>query len=186
MKNLLLTLVVLSILFIIGCDDNSITAPVQPTDNELSKISDEFNQYNTIELNQFLSDPHAIGNSHYTINGEISYQFTMVPYNLNSKVPSHIVYLNLSLKAGITNHCTVCEPPFNNTPAGTISTKTNDTIYLIKNGTHLLEKSFSIQGEEDEMYLVCRFIISPNGIELDRMVLELVEQDDTDVSQMDL
>ena len=180
MKNLLITMVVLLNLLFLGCQERSITEPTQPSDNELLKDFIGQVQDKSIELNSILFDPYPIENSYYAINGQIDYQLTIVDYGTYFNKPSYIVYLNLSLKAEFSNFCTVCEPPFNHTPNGSLAIETNDILYLIENGNYTLVKSFPIQGRKDEMYLECRFIVTPTGIELDRMVLQLEEQDDTD------
>ena len=174
MKKLFLTLVTFSILFVVGCQENSITDPltVEPT-NKVQQ-TDPSNQ-GTITLERMLTDPYPVMNSYFIINGVIEYEHTLV--TREPVPPETYVSLNLSVTADITNFCTVCEPQTSDFSAGTISNESNDeiSISIWEDEIFLLEKSFPIQGREDGMVLVCKFFVTVNGIGLDEMWLVLPE-----------
>jgi len=174
MKNLLLTLIVFSVLLLIGCQENSITDPVQ--DSELQKADDPLVQDGTITLERVLIDPYPVMNSYYIINGEIEYQHTL---QIIEQVPAqHLVCLKLSVNADFTYWCSVCEPePIENNIVGFISSVSEDIISVSEGSTYLLQKTYRIEGREDGMLLRCRFYVTTSGIELNEMWLEVGDYD---------
>ena len=174
MKKLFLTLVTFSILFVIGCQENSITDPltVEPT-NKVQQ-TDPSNQ-GTITLDRMLTDPYPVMNSYFIINGAIEYEHTLVYLDPIPPNPQYVVSLNLSVTADLTYFCTVCEPQTSDVSAGTISNESNDeiSISIWEDEIFLLEKSFPIQGREDGMVLKCTCHVTTIGVGLEEMWLEL-------------
>lgn len=169
MKNLLLTLVTFSVLLLIGCQDNSITDPIQ--DSGLQKNDGSNVNSGTIILEGLLNDPHPVMNSFYIINGEIQYQLAL---EVTEPVPSQdIVSLDLSVSANFTYLCTVCEPQSDIVSVGTVLISTNDSFYVSEEGIYMLEKTFQIQGRDDGMVLKCSFLVTTEGVGLNEMWLEL-------------
>ena len=177
MKNLLLTIVVFSVLLLIGCQENSITDPIQETG--IQKTDDPSVTTGTIVLEGMLQDPHPIMNSYYIITGEIQYQHTLQYLDPIPPNPQYIVSLNLSTSANFTYLCTVCSPQSDNVSVGTISLETNDNFYVSEGGIYFLEKTFPIQGRDDGMVLVCKFMVTTDGVGLNEMWLELKEGSQT-------
>ncbi len=173
MKKLLLTIVTFSVLFVIGCQENSITDPitVEPT----NKVQPNPSHQGTITLERMLTDPYPVMNSYFIINGEIEYEYTKVYLDPIPPAPQFYISLQLSVSADLTYFCTVCSPPNEETLAGFISNDTNDDVYVSEEGIYLLEKSFPIQGREDGMVLVCRFLLTTDGVGLNEMWLVLPE-----------
>ena len=178
MKKLFLTTVIFSVLFIIGCQENSITDPIGDIDQkEVNKSDDPSVHQGTITLEGMLVDPNPVMNSYYIINGEIQYQHSLILLDPIPPNPQYSVDLNLSVTADFTNFCTVCEPQTSEFSSGTISTETNDNVYVSVDGIYLLEKTFPIEGREDGMVLVCRFLVTTDGLGLNEMWLELPDTD---------
>jgi len=176
MKKLFLTLVTFSILFVIGCQENSITDPVTVEPTNKVQQTDPSHQ-GTITLERMLRDPYPVMNSYFIINGVIEYEHKMVYLDPIPPNPQYVVSLNLSVTAAFKYFCTVCDPQASDFSAGTISNKSNDeiSISIWEDEIFLLEKSFPIQGREDGMVLVCKFFVTANGIGLDEMWLVLPE-----------
>jgi hypothetical protein len=174
MKKLFLTLVTFSILFVIGCQENSITDPltVEPT-NKVQQ-TDPSNQ-GTITLERMLTDPYPVMNSYFIINGAIEYEHTLGYLDPIPPNPQYVVSLNLSVTADLTYFCTVCSPSDEDASVGSISSESNDemSISIWEDEIFLLEKSFPIQGREDGMVLKCTFHVTTIGVGLDEMWLEL-------------
>ena len=174
MKNLFLTLTIFLVLLIIGCRENSITNPLR--DSEIQRTITPFVTTGTITLDGTLNDPYPVMNSHYIINGEIQYEHNLEILDPFTPNPKYLVSLQLSVSADFTYLCTVCSPPISDTIVGTISTETDDNIYLPEEGTSEIVKTFLIQGRDDGMVLKCRFIVTTEDVELNEMWLELVGQ----------
>lgn len=171
MKNLLLTFAAFLVLLLIGCQENSITDPIQ--DTGLQKNDDPSVTTGTILLDGTLQDPHPIMNSYYVITGEIQYQHRIQYLDPIPPSPQYTVLVNLSASADLNYLCTVCSPPSDSASVGTISIKTSDNIYVSEEGIYLLEKTFPIQGGNHGMVLVCRFMVTTDGVGLNEMQLKL-------------
>ncbi len=173
MKKLFLTLVTFSILFVVGCQENSITDPltVEPT----NKVQSNPSHQGTITLERMLTDPYPVMNSYFIINGAIEYEHTLV--TREPVPPETYVSLNLSISAELTYLCTVCGENHEDTVVGTISNESHDEIFISmwEDEIFSLEKSFPIQGREDGMVLKCTFHVTTIGVGLDEMWLELPE-----------
>ena len=183
MKKLFLTLVTFSILFVIGCQENSITDPITVEPTNKVQQPDPSHQ-GTITLERMLRDPYPVMNSYYIVNGEIQYQHTVQLLDPIPPNPQYVVSLNFSVTADFTYFCTVCSPPTEETSAGSISNESNDEIFISvwEDEIFLLEKSFPIQGREDGMVLMCNFLVTTNGVELNEMWLVLPEGNSNYVS----
>jgi len=158
MKKLFLTIVTFSILFVIGCQENSITDPitVEPT----NKVQQDPSHQGTITLDRMLGDPYPVMNSFFIINGEIEYDYRLAVLNTVPAIQQYSVSLQLNISAGLTYLCTVCGENNEETPAGYISGQSNDTITLIDNERYILEKSYLVQGREDRMVLIIKLLVT--------------------------
>jgi len=176
MKKLFLTLVTFSILFVIGCQENSITDPVtvEPT----NKVQPDPSHQGTISLDRMLTDPYPVMNSYFIMNGEVEYDLSLELINSGSVVQQYSVSLNLTTSAEFTYLCTVCGENNDETTAGNISSQSSDTITLSDNTEYILEKSYLIQGREDGMVIIFRFIVTTNDVSLSEAFLVLPEIED--------
>ena len=163
MKNLFISLVAVSVLLVIGCQENSITDPVSNKSVNKDQSPGPY-QHGFITLEGTLSDPYPIGNSFYIISGQIEYEHRLVSQNY--------VSLQLLTNANLQYLCTVCSPSEDDVHGEFISTDSEDYLFIAGSFT-VLEKSFTIQGREDGMNLKCRFLVTSGGIELNAMWLAL-------------
>ena len=163
MKKLLFSLVVSSVLLVIGCQGNSITDPLTTEAVKKNQNTDTY-QHGFISLEGMLDDPYPVMNSFYIISGEIEFEHRLVSQNYIS--------LHLLTNADLQYLCTVCSPSETDQLAGFISDESEDYL-LITSSITIIEKSFTIQGREDGMILKCRFLVTAGGIELSTMWLAL-------------
>ncbi len=177
MKKLFLTIVTFSVLLVIGCQENSITDPtsVEPT----NKVQPDPPNQGTITIDRMLGDPYPVMNSFFLINGEIEYNYRLEVINSVPAERQYSVSLNLTISAGLTYLCTVCGENNEETPAGYISSQSNDIITLTGNDGYILEKSYLIQGREDGMVLIISFLVSTKDVRLDEIYLVLLEEDES-------
>jgi len=174
MKNLILSLAAASVLFVIGCQENSITDPIanQPVEKEQIGTTDTYLQ-GTIRLEGALNDPYPIGNSFYRISGQIDFeQRTLF---MDPMLPSAQRYASLYFitEASLWYVCTLMQPSELDNLDGFISNVSEDLVPLAGSAVSMLEKSFIIQGREDGMVLRARFLVTSSGCELSTMWLEL-------------
>jgi len=161
MKKLLYSLVVFSVLFIIGCQENSITDPVSTESINKNQTTGETFTSGVIPLEDLLIIPGGF-QSYYTIKGQINFTHELFWLDPAPPAPQYYVALNLSVKVNLTDES-------HNTFR--ISTTSEDNIYVSKDGTYLLEKSFPVLGRNDGMILVCRFLVTTVGVGLNAMWL---------------
>ncbi len=170
MKNLLLTIAVFSVLFIIGCGESSITDPLQvkgPAD--VQKSDRPLVNQGTITLEGMLVDPSVPFTSYLQIRGEIEYVHELILVDPIPPAPQYYVLLNLSINAVLN------DPYSPQDPIWPISTKTEDVIYVSEDGIYLLDKTFPLQDRSDGMVLVCRFLVTTDGVGLSEMWLAIPE-----------
>ncbi len=173
MKKLFLTIVTFSILFLIGCQENSVTDPV--TNEPTNKVQQDPSHQGTLTFERLLTDPYPVMNSYYLINGEIEYDFSLDDHNKFASVQQHTVSLNLTMSAEFTYLCTVCNDNNGEILVGYINSLSNDTIVLAGNNRYILEKSYLITGREDGMVLICRVIVTTEDVSLAEIFLVLPE-----------
>ena len=173
MKNLFLFFVAVSVLFVMGCQENTITDP--ETIESTSKAQQDLSRQGTITLERVLADPYPVMNSYFILNGEIEYDYRLEVINSDPAVQQYSGSIQLNIFAGLTYLCTVCSQNNEEPTAGFISSRSTDTVTLTENGKTILEKSYLIQGREDGMVLMCRFLVTTSDISIAEMFLVLPE-----------
>jgi hypothetical protein len=180
MKNLIISLVAASVLFVIGCQENSITDPAanEPSNKVQSEIPAVYLS-GVIPLNSALKDPYPLGNSYYKIYGQIEYDLRIInDNNGDPKVQFSKRYASVyfTTDASLSYFCTVCSPSYEDELAGFISDVSEEYVALGGNYVSLLEKTFSIQGRTDGMVLKVKFNVSADRVEINSMWLALPPQ----------
>jgi hypothetical protein len=157
MKQLLSSLVLFFVLFITGCQENSIiTDPVSTESIQKDQTTIDPFTSGVIPLEGLLVVPGGF-QSYYSIRGQINYTHKLVLLDPAPPAPQYYIDLTLSVRATLTDEG-------NN--AFRISSRSEDTLYDSGDGTNVLEKSFLVLGRNDGMVLVCRFLVTKDGIEL--------------------
>ncbi len=177
MKKLFLSTVVFSVLVITGCQENSITDPIDQQD--LQKNDDPLVHQGTITLNDLLLDPSVSIENYLTISGQIDYVHRIELVDPIPPAPQYYVSLSLSVNASLTSST---DSP--NEPTMVVTSESEDIMYVSEDGIYLLEKSFPIRGrvEDDGMFLFCRFLVTTDGVGLNEMYLALPEGNSNYVS----
>jgi hypothetical protein len=174
MKNLIISLAAASVLFVIGCQENSIIDPIaNESSNKVQAETPDTYLRGTILLEGVLRDPYPVGNSFYRINGEIEFEQRFVNAEPITQLSKRYAALYFTTNAHLSYFCTVCSPPEDDVLAGIISEVSEDYVPLGGNYVSLLEKTFKIQGRTDSMVLKVRFLVSNSGVEMSSMWLAL-------------
>lgn len=186
MKNLIISLVVSTFLFVIGCQENNITDPVanKMVDKVQAGIPEAYLQ-GMIPLNNVLSDPYPIGNSFYRINGQIEYELRTIYTDPAPPAAQRYLSIYMEIDADLKYFCTVCPPSEEDELSGFITEVTESFVPIGSNTVSRLEKTFRIQGREDGMVLKVKFSVSNDKIEINAMWLALpnLDTDATDNKQ---
>ena len=157
MKKLLISLVVFSVLFIIGCQENSITDPVSNESVQKVQTTSPDVIRGSIPLEGILVIPRSF-NTYCSIEGRINYTHELVLLDPAPPAPQYYINLNLSVRALLTDE---------GHNAFRISSQSEDIVYDSGNGITVLEKSFPVLGRSDGLALVCRLVVTSVGVELD-------------------
>lgn len=164
MKKLLFSLVVFFALFMIGCQENSITDPIQSESTSKAQTPEETFIRGSILLDHIILYP-GFGNIIYNLEGQINYSHRLVIVDPIPPATQQYVNLRLSIDALLTNP----ELPRDNTWA--IVSQSVDIVNVAEDGMYLLEKSIPVQGRDDGLVLMCRFIVTTDGVSLNEMWL---------------
>lgn len=164
MQKLLFSLVVFSVLFIIGCQENTITDPIQSESTSKVQSPEETFTGGSILLDRIILYP-GFGNIIYNLEGQVNYTHRLYYVDPIPPVPQQYVNLRLSIRALLTNP----DLPGHNT--WTIASQSDDILVVPLEGIYLLEKSFPVQGRDDGLVLMCRFIVTTDGVTLNEMWL---------------
>jgi hypothetical protein len=174
MKNKLFIFIMQLVLVLVGCKESTLTDPLQDLEfQKLKNNHDPVVHTGTILLDRMFRDPYPVMNSFYIIKGQIQYRHSV---RMLDPIPPNyqfLISLDLSVVANFTDFCTVSEPRTISPSVGTISVVTNDIIYIPENGKYMLAKKFPIKGREEEMILVCMFLVTADGVVLNAMWLSL-------------
>lgn len=180
MKKLLFSFVVFLALLIVGCQENSITDPLQISGNA-DKTSDA-QISGTLELSRTLTNPYNVLNSYFDIEGTIDYNIKIRYLDPIPPAMQQVLSLQLTVNGELTSVCTVCAPPVDQTFAGSVSAETNDVINILDDSQHSIIKTFRIQKRSDNMVLKCSLQVTTTGLVLENMWLELLDYTDSDSS----
>jgi len=156
MKQLLSSLVLFFVLFITGCQENSITDPIITESVQKVQTTSEAFTSGVIPLEGLLLIPGRF-QSYFSIRGEINYTHELVLLDPAPPAPQYYIDLNLSVRATLTDE---------GHNAFRISSQSEDIIYDSGDRTYILQKSFPVLGRNDGMVLVCRFLVTTDGVGL--------------------
>ena len=165
MKKLFLSFVVFSVLLLIGCQENSITDPV--SSQTVNKDQNTEIIRGSIPLSGLLANPGGGFNSFLEVDGQINYTHEKVYVNV-PPLPRYDISLKLDVNATLT------DPQSPRQNYLTISSKSEDVFHISQEGMYVLEKAFPVQGE-DGMVLVCRFLVTTDGVALNDKWLTYVD-----------
>jgi len=168
MKKLLLSLVVFSVLFVTGCQENNITDPLASETINKNQLAEKTNPLGYIPLEGLVSN---LNNPEFSlnINGIIEYEHELVIVDPIPPAPQYYVSVHLSVQAALS------DTDLNDNSAGVISGASDDIIYVSEEGIYILDKQYEVEGLTDGLVLVCRFLVTTDGIGLHSMWLYILQ-----------
>ena len=166
MNKLLLTLVSCFVLFAIGCQENSLTEPLTSEAAEKDNFQEDAYLHDFIKLEGMLADPSRPFNCWLEIRGEIEYEHRLVYVDPDQQTLPYYVSLKLAIEAELFD-------PYSQTdPTWIISEISTDKVAVQFGQVQSLIKYFRVQGRDDSMFLVCKFIVTTDYVLLDGMWLK--------------
>lgn len=177
MKKLFISLIIVSVIIVIGCGEGSITDPA--INESVTKVNTGSDSHGNIPIENLLNDPYPVGNSFYKIIGQIDYRITNKYLDQNPGEIARDISVNLELNADLQHLCTLCQPLAQDELSGYISETTDFTVRIRENTVVNLVKRFCVQGCENGMLLNVRLSVSNNTIELTTVWLSLLVDNET-------
>ncbi len=179
MKKLFLTLVAISVLFVIGCQENAITDPLSTDSPGIQAVTNETADKNLLQDHQDVPDiirfenvlespyPSNDPGESFIVAGTIQvdhkvWQLDPIPPN-----PQYRVTVGLSMDAEM--NCT----EGNERNRWFIKCDTENTIYFSGAEAVTLTKYYTVAGRSDRMQLVVDYEVSIDGVSLQSMKLRL-------------
>ena len=166
MEKLFLTLVSLFFLFTIGCQQNSLTEPLTSEVAEKENFQEDTYLHGFMKLDGMLADPSRPLNSWLEIGGEIEYGHRIIYLNPDQTASQYYVSLKLTIEAELFDPYSPTTTPW------VISEISTDKIDVQPEQVQSLVKYFKVQGRNDSMFLVCKFIVTTDYVTLDGMWLK--------------
>ncbi|HSD64719.1 MAG TPA: hypothetical protein VLB50_13030 [Ignavibacteriaceae bacterium] len=174
MKKVIFSLFISSVLFLVGCQENSMTNPVSSDLVNKASLTHETTLRGTITLDQRLANPVIKGNPDYIVNGKINYTESISPQNgpqitavASTTAPRIDVGLDISVDATVKG--------VSSTKAGQnewkIFSDSKDQVFVNEDVGTVLVKSYPLPGRTDNLELVCTFTVTAKGIRLDSVIL---------------
>jgi len=169
MKNLFLFFIAISILFVIGCQENTITDPLstetpgtQGVTNETvdKNVPRDYQDHpNIIKFQKKLESPFTTFYNHtFEVRGAITFEHNVIYLNPPGPLYRATVYLSIDAE--------LKETWLGGSARWTITGETKDVIYLFGNHSVILVKYFKVEKRSDGMGLACRFGIDKDGVAL--------------------
>ena len=158
MKKLFLATVVLSVLFIVGCQDNSITEPVGTLEKTGNPVTREI-----IQMNFMIDDPLA-GN--VELVGEVYYTHELV--NSDQLSSQFLVSVSLDFNAELNDMLGMMHLEWKS------SGKSEDSMYISEEGIYILQKAYGITNRDD-VVLIVQYLVTTEGVGIPNCWLELID-----------
>jgi hypothetical protein len=183
MKKLFLSLVVFSILFFIGCQENTITDPLSTESPGMQGVTNGIAVKNdvpdVIRFENELSSPYPANTliECFIVTGTVEVVHKVFPIlDPTLASPQYRVTVKLSMDAEMN-----CTKGPDRTP-WLIKGDTENTIYLTSGQVFTLTKYYKIQGRIDRMQLVVKYGVTLDGVSLIDMKLILASSRSTKIN----
>lgn len=161
MKTILASLVALSLILIIGCQENTINEPA----NVLTKTSESLYTSNMIKVDYELRDPIS-GIS--TLSGRVTYSLQLVDEGMGPRASRQfIVQINMDSK--LEDKFGMMHMEWR------VEGRSEDVLYVSEDGILLLQKSYPITNRTDVVVLVT-YLVTTDGIGISNLALVPLEK----------
>ena len=171
MKKLFLSFVIFSVLFVIGCRENTITDPLSTESPETLGVTNEtadknllhdYKDYPDVIRFQRVVSLRNVPNTYFIVSGTIEVDFKTHNLSVDPINGTHRITVGLSMDAEMK------EMEYGS-DIWSIKKNTTNTVYLAEGETTSLTKYYKIKGRDDGMLLACEFEVTWGGVALQGM-----------------
>ena len=171
MKKIFLSMSIFSVLFLVGCNQNSMNNPAAPQGiNAVNKTSENI-KTGTIKLDRILELP-GWGNTYFQINGMINYKEELSLQNLSPSTSKPDVNVDIVIDATLSNSNLINKE----NRALDVYANSDSLIYVPEEGIYLLKKTYPVEGMKDRVDLVCTYLITTDNVSLNKMELKALSK----------
>jgi hypothetical protein len=149
MKQLLFSLVIFSVLLVIGCEENLVNEPA----DALLKQKDNLPSTRTIILNYELQDP-SYGYSR--LSGRVSYVHQIINRAMNP-LGLYEISLHIEMNSELNDLLGMVHLEWQ------IHGRSDDIVYVSEDGILLIEKTYQITNRSDVVLFV-QYLVTTNGV----------------------
>jgi len=170
MKKLFLTLVALSVLFVIGCQENAITDPLSTNSSGLqvkNVVPDDNVVPDIIKFENTLLSPYTTINVCFIVGGTINVFHKVFQLDPFPPMPQYRVTVKLCMDAKMNCTAGIERNPW------FLRCDTENTIYFAGDEVIPLTKYYTVLGRSDRMQLVVNYDVTIDGVTLKDMELRL-------------
>jgi len=177
MKKLFLTLVTISVLFVIGCQESAITDPLSTNSPGIQSVTNGTAVKNItqdvpaiIRFENVLESPYPSsdpGGEFFTVAGTIEVDHKVWQLDPIPPRAQYRVVVKLCIDAEMNSTTGHKRNPWH------IACETENTIYFLGAEAFTLTKSYTVAGRSDQMQLVVDYEVSIDGVALKGMKLKL-------------
>ena len=165
---LILLLAVFSVLFVTGCQENTITDPLSTEFSEMQGITNvtadkniprDYKDYpDVIKFRRVVNLPLS-PNTYFVVEGKIEVNHQILNPVVGPVNEAYRVTVGLSIDAEMKElEC--------GRNCGFIKENTTNTVYLARSEATTLVKYYKVKGRNDEMLLACNFEVTLDGVAL--------------------
>jgi hypothetical protein len=168
MKKIFLGTFILSLFLLLSCKDNTMNNPVSPDQISPVQKSTDNIKSGVITLDRVLTVP-GLTETSYQLNGTIDYSVDDFPAGLSTSTQKPDIGLQLSIDGKLYN------PDDLKTDVWDVKGTSDEELHVSPEGILLLNKSYLVSGRKDGLELVCRFIVTTDGVGLNSVELSYAD-----------
>jgi len=177
MKKLFFVFALFLALFMLGCQENSITDPVLAGSGDKTNTASPAITSGTIPLEGMLKVPGEL-NSYFSIKGSVDFTEQVSAPVANASTSGYDIKISLSASGTINNSAATVQPHSLEHNLWYFSANSKDELFASVDGKYSLEKIYQIKGRTDGLVLVCKFFVTTNSVELGGKWLSFMVSDD--------
>ncbi len=177
MKKLFFAFALFLALFLLGCQENSITDPVLAGSGDKANVTSPAITSGSIPLEGILKVPGEL-NTYYSIKGSVDFTEQMSAPVTSDSPSGFAIKVTLSANGTLDDAANSVRPARLEHNLWYFSSNSKDELFTSVDGKYKIEKVYQIKGRTDGMVLVCQFFVTTSSVELGGKWLSFVVGDD--------
>lgn len=161
MKNLFSLILLLAVLGLLSCQNNS---PVEPSDYVSKKTNSQFEIFDRIEICCEVCDPHS---GVCKVLGLVEYTHDIIQ-SPESPDELYTITVNLIMNSRLCDRCMIMHLPW------VAEGSSEHTVYVSEEGIALVERGYLISNRNDIM-LIVQYLVTTEGVGIPNIWIEEID-----------